>query len=238
MGDDGDGQKRERRRVRVAMAGFLAVAALAMGRAGLEAAELNWSEDPLPGLIVDEALETVLLQLSAHQGVKAIISDALDARVTLNFQGMTVDQAMDELAMAHQFDWFYDGRAVYFFPISSISQQVLRLEDYDVGRLVGVLEDLALIDRRYPIVGSEDANVALVTGPPQYIALIEQTMAAMVSEDPDENRDEPATLQALADLDMLPTADKGETTEPEPCPPLSRRAECLPRVTYGYGGVR
>lgn len=212
--------------------GFLFLALFATFPDESRAAEVEWRDEPPPGLVINESLETVLLQMTADHGLKAVISDELEGRVTLDFQGMTIDKIMDELAIIHQFDWFYDGRTVYFFPVASVSQKILHLDRFDIGTLVDVLDDLQLIDQRYPIIGSDDASVAVIKGPMQYLTLVEQTLEAMMVESEDEGPD----INDNSDPEkVIAKASRAQGASPEPCPPLTRRPECLPRVTYGYG---
>lgn len=143
--------------------------------------------------VVDQDLREVLTEFGRRVGLSVAISDAVRGRVRGRLPALPARALLEQLAAMHGFDWFSDGATLH---ISASSEAVSRL--VELGRvspraLGAALGSLGIVDERWPIrIASGGLGLAILAGPPRYVALIEQTLAALA------RRETPAATVAPA----------------------------------------
>lgn len=143
--------------------------------------------------VVDQDLREVLTEFGRRVGLSVAISDAVRGRVRGRLPALPARALLEQLAAMHGFDWFSDGATLH---ISASSEAVSRL--VELGRvapraLSAALGSLGIVDERWPIrIASGGLGLAILAGPPRYVALIEQTLAALA------RRETPAAAVAPA----------------------------------------
>ena len=93
---------------------------------------------------------------------------------------------LDRLAAMFGFQWYYDGETVYVSAYSEANSKLLPLAGVDAGQLWRTMEQLGIADERWPIHTTEN-GLALAMGPPRYLSLIDQTLAALLQKSPATN---------------------------------------------------
>ncbi len=146
----------------------------------------GWRGERFNMVVRDQSVRDVLVQFGALAGVPVVLSEGIDSRITARFEDATGEQIVGAIAREYALDWRYDGRRIEF---SSNSEQVSRILDMGgVSRagLVRALEALGTHEPRFPITAI-DGQLALLVGPPRYIAIVEVVLAelaeARIAED-------------------------------------------------------
>ncbi len=137
-----------------------------------------WLGERFDVTIRDQSLRDVLAQFGTMVGVPTIISDRIDGTVSAKFSDVTGEEILDAFAKRYALDWRFDGRRL---EVSSNSEQVSRV--FDMGgvsssELIKALEALDSYDSRYPL-SVLDGQLALLVGPPRYVAIVEIVLAEL-----------------------------------------------------------
>ena len=138
-----------------------------------------WTNERFNMVVRDQSVRDVLIQFGALAGVPVLVSDDVDARVTARFDNATGEEIVKAIARQYALDWRYDGRRL---EITASNEQVSRILDMGgVARadLVAALEALEAHEPRFPI-RVVDGQLAMLSGPPRYVAIVEIVLAELV----------------------------------------------------------
>ncbi|WP_376091735.1 hypothetical protein ACE7GA_22300 [Roseomonas sp. CCTCC AB2023176] len=140
----------------------------------------DWRSKPFDYAVVDQELRDVLVELGKRVGLNTVVTDGVRGRVRGRLARGTAVETLDRLAAIYGLDWFTDGSTLH---VSSVNEAVSRLVDLGgvpPTQLDGALRALGVHDQRWPIRGSDPAlGMAMVSGPPRYVQLVEQTLAVL-----------------------------------------------------------
>lgn len=144
------------------------------------AARDDWRGRPFEYAVVDQELRDVLIELGKRVGLNAVVSDGVRGRVRGRLARGTAVETLDRLAAIYGLDWFTDGSTLH---VSAVGEAVSRLVDLGgvpPAQLDSALRTLGVLDQRWPIRGSDPSlGMAMVSGPPRYVALVEQTLSVL-----------------------------------------------------------
>lgn len=135
--------------------------------------------------VVDQDLADVLVEVGSQVGVRVSVSPTVAGRVHGRLPEATTDAALDRLGRMFGFEWYFDGETVYVSALSESGSRLLNLGSVDSQRLAQALDQLGIADPRWPIRNAEGAGLGMVAGPPRYLALVEQTLAALPHRTPE-----------------------------------------------------
>ena len=161
----------------------IAVAALALGGTA-SAAEPAWPAAPYDYVVVDQDLRTVLLQFGANIGTRIALSDGVGGRVHGHLPVLPPRQFLDHLAQSYGLDWFFDGTTLAVSATGETETRFVTLPGVGVPALQAALQATGLYDARFALRAGPAAGTAMVSGPPRYLRLVEQTAAALAQPAP------------------------------------------------------
>ena len=153
--------------------GFIASAA--------QAAEPDWPTAPYNYVVVEQDLRTVLRQFGENLGLRVALSDAVQGHVHGRLPALPPRQFLAHLAQVYGLDWYYDGLALSVSTISEAATRFLTVQDLGAGTLKDGLRAAGLFDARFPIRPGPAHDVAIVSGPPRYVALVQESLSAMLA---------------------------------------------------------
>jgi len=78
-------------------------------------------------------------------------------------------------------DWTYDGWTVWISAVSETQTEMLPLQGVSFEDLQRNLSDAGLLDARFQFRPSADGDVAVVSGPPHYVATVRQALSALAA---------------------------------------------------------
>ncbi len=129
--------------------------------------------------VVDQELGEVLGELGSQAGFRVSVSPAVHGRVHGRLPAVPAAAFLDHLAGMFGFEWYFDGETLYASAYSESASRLLVLGAIDAVQLSRTLDQLGIADARWPIRVAGDAGIGLAQGPPRYLALVEQTLAAL-----------------------------------------------------------
>jgi type II secretory pathway component GspD/PulD (secretin) len=161
------------------------VVALALACAGQPAfgLEPKWSADPYKYIVVDQDLKAVLTEFGRNLDIAVEVSDQVKGRMRGRLPAGTAEQFLSALCESYGLVWYFDGAALH---VSAKSESKTELVDVgqlpaaDLKALPDKLEKLGIADRRFPLRTTDNVGVISVSGPPTYVSLVRQTLAAMI----------------------------------------------------------
>jgi type III secretion protein C len=138
---------------------------------GMRAAEPAWPGEPYDYVVVDQDLRTVLEQFGFNTGLRVVLSDAVQGRVHGRLPPAPPRQFFDHVTEMFGLDWYYDGAAISVSAKSEARTDLIPMKNIDFGGLQSELAAAGLLDERYQLRPGPH-NVAIVSGPPQYLAMV------------------------------------------------------------------
>ena len=121
---------------------------------------------------VREALEA----FGVAQGLPVIMDDSVKGSFSGTFKDMPSAQFLDKLATMHNLIWYCDGAAIYVYGAGEMQSALFDLNYSTVDEVKSMLDELGLMDPRFPIKATKSAHLVMVSGPPRYVQLVGQTL--------------------------------------------------------------
>lgn len=138
------------------------------------------ADRPVAYTVVEQDLREVLAEVGRQFGLRVSISEAVHGRVHGRLPPAPLAGFLDRLADIHGFDWYFDGGTLHVSGTGEATSKVLTLGPVGFGQLTRTLAALGIADPRWPLRGSPDARIAFADGPPRYLQLVEQALAALM----------------------------------------------------------
>jgi len=142
------------------------------------AAEPPWPDVPYPYVVIDQDLTVLLTEFGRNLGTPVQISDQVHGRVLGKLPPLAPRAFLDRLGTEYGFNWYYDGSTLVIAANSEMVQRMMPLGVTDFDRLNTDLERLGISDSRHQLHRAQGADAVMVSGPPRFAELVEQTIAA------------------------------------------------------------
>lgn len=143
--------------------------------------------------IHDQNVRDVFEEISSATGVPVILSENVNGRVSADFEQATVPEMLDTLSDLRALDWRMDNGRIR---VTSQNEQTTRIIDLDgipLLQLTNALKSLGVYSNRFKMTAVEK-QFGMVAGPPDYIALVEVVLGALVNTR-DKKAEESATAE-------------------------------------------
>jgi hypothetical protein len=147
-------------------------------------AEPSWPGGTYGYVVVDQDLRDVLQQFGVNTGLKLAVSDKVHGRVHGPVPSVPAKQFLDSLAQQFGLEWVYDGSIITVSSASEAKTEVMPLGDVPFDRLRDGLASAGFLDPRYQFKPFMGGHGALVSGPPRFISLVHEGLAAFPAEKP------------------------------------------------------
>jgi type II secretory pathway component GspD/PulD (secretin) len=142
--------------------------------------EPKWPTQPYKYIVVDQDVRDVLVEFGRNIGIPTRISDAVAGRrVRGEFTTLKAKEFLQRLCSSYGLVWYFDGSALHINTEAEVRTELITLVGVRSRSLVSRLEELRLTDARYPVRVTDDVRVVSVSGPPPYLALVHQAVAAL-----------------------------------------------------------
>lgn len=158
--------------------GFL-IAWIMMPVVGAMAGEPAWPAEPYRYTIIEQDLTSVLQEFGRNSGLRIEVSTEVRGRVRGPLPELKARDFLEQLARGYGLEWYFDGFRLYVTSAKEDASRILPLGSVPLGRLETALTDLSLNDARFPLRAIKQSDMVLVAGPPQYLAMVERTLAAL-----------------------------------------------------------
>jgi len=156
-----------------ALASLAVAACVACASGQAAAATIRWRTQAVHIKVEGRDVKDVLRDFASGQNVPATVASNISGTVSGDFN-MSPQRFLDSLASSFGFVWFYDGNVLSVTSANDMARQVVRLNVASASELARTLAQMKLDSPQFPIVYDEGNATALVSGPPQYVALVSE----------------------------------------------------------------
>lgn len=140
------------------------------------AAKPDWRDAPYPYTIINQDVTNIIKNFGYNTGLK--ISVAQDVKGTVHGQESsgTAGNFLDEVTKSNDLDWYSDGTVVYVSPAADEETATVSLNGFSFDRLRKYLAGFGLLDKRFHLSRRKGDDVAILSGPPSYVAVVKQAI--------------------------------------------------------------
>lgn len=156
---------------------------LASSTMSVAAAPLQLPNTPYKYTVIDQDLVATLQEFGSNLAVRTNISPEVRGRVQGPFPELGARDFFERLLRLNNLESYYDGSVLHVTSAKEVQSRLLVLGPVPYTRFERVLADFEVTDTQHKIRRSAEADVALASGPPRFIALVEQTLTGLVAEE-------------------------------------------------------
>ena len=120
------------------------------------------------------------------------MSDAVHGQVRGRWPEMPAGEFLEQLARTYALDWYFDGSLLSVSASSENETKLLPLHGVKLEQLRDGLVTVGLMDQRFGLRAGPVAEVALVSGPPRFTAMVQQSLDVIAASDAASQRVRPA----------------------------------------------
>lgn len=134
----------------------------------------DWQSGAYAYSAQNASLYTVLQDFASSHGVTLRISNLPEGTVNGRLRSDSAVTFLDRLSLEYRFQWFVYNDTLYISPQSAQVSKRIRISSDAAPDLKQALEGVGLIEPKFGWGELPDDGVVLVTGPPDYISLINE----------------------------------------------------------------
>ena len=147
------------------------------------AAPLQLPDTPYNYTVVDQDLPAALQEFGTNLGVKVNVSSDVRGRIQGRLPELRPRAFLDRLAAMFNLEWYYDGQVLYISSVKEAQTRLLVLAPIGFEQFKTALRVLKVADERFAVVAAPGNGLVLVSGPPRFVAMTEQTLAGLIAEE-------------------------------------------------------
>ncbi|MGV3678104.1 MAG: type III secretion system outer membrane ring subunit SctC [Acidovorax sp.] len=162
-------------RLASALACALALAAVPCAHAG----PVPWTDAPYSYYADNAPIANVLRDFAASFSLSLELSPLVEGKVSGRFNAQTPTEFMDRMASVYGLTWFTHAGTLFVARTTEMSTRSITSGGSSIAAVRQALTSLGVLDARFGWGELPEQGVALVSGPPAYVALVERTMATL-----------------------------------------------------------
>ncbi|WP_394890337.1 nodulation protein NolW [Mesorhizobium sp. AaZ16] len=143
---------------------------------------LSLSNTPYRYTVLDQDLSAALQEFGNNMNLRVNISAEVKGRIRGNMPDLPPREFLDRLANLYGLQWYYDGLVLYVSAAKEAQTRMLVLTSIRFDAFKGALDKLEISDDRYVVRPAPGNGLVLISGPPRFTALVEQTFNGLVAE--------------------------------------------------------
>ncbi|MEM7620558.1 MAG: hypothetical protein AAF228_08850 [Pseudomonadota bacterium] len=137
------------------------------------------SRDILKIYVFKDKIKNVIQEIASKHNFATKFSGSLKGIVERRKLVGTRDEIFDELSKQYSFEWFVHNNSLYISNKSETTTRVITLEGIRGNRALSALKKAQLSLDKFVVNVMDENNTFIVTGPPNYVALIEAVMSSL-----------------------------------------------------------
>ncbi|MGF1560812.1 MAG: hypothetical protein ACFB3T_01385 [Geminicoccaceae bacterium] len=141
-----------------------------------DAATPPWLNDPMARLEAGRSVRAVLGDIARQLETPLRLSAAVEGTLAFDLEPDSAGNQLSDLAMRHDLVWYFDGVILAIAHSDEVDSRILELGTLEPGRLERALLHLDVLDPRFPLRAGDEGELALISGPPYYLALVERVL--------------------------------------------------------------
>ncbi|MBA1142418.1 secretin N-terminal domain-containing protein [Mesorhizobium neociceri] len=132
--------------------------------------------------VLDQDLSAALQEFGNNLNISVNISAEVRGRIRGRMPDLPAREFLDRLAELYDLQWYYDGLVLYVSAAKEAQTRMLVLTPLRFDTFKAALDQLDISDDRYVVRPAPGNGLVMVSGPPRFVALVEQTFNGLVAE--------------------------------------------------------
>lgn len=153
--------------------------ALLLGAAPAHAGAPPWANAPYSYYADNAPIANVLRDFASSFSLSLELSPLVEGKVNGRFNAQNPTEFMDRMASVYGLTWFTHAGTLFVSRTTEMSTRSITSGGSGIAAVRQALTSLGVLDTRFGWGELPEQGVALVSGPPAYVALIERTMASL-----------------------------------------------------------
>lgn len=137
----------------------------------------DWSEKRYSYILINQDIRDALKEFGRNLNIPVSLSDKIRGQVRGEVRAETAGAFLTKLAEANGLIWYYDGSILYINSSDEFATQILDAGHADGAMVIEEVKRLSLMDDRFSIKYTPNASALRVSGPPAFIAMVQQVVA-------------------------------------------------------------
>ncbi|TWB93010.1 type III secretion protein C [Bradyrhizobium macuxiense] len=166
---------------------------ISLGCVRASGASLSLPSTPFTYTVLDQDLAAALQEFGNNLNIRVDVSAEVKGRIRGRMPDLTPWEFLQRLTNFYNLQWYYDGLVLYISGAHESQSRLLVLNPITFDSFNTALNALNISDERYIVRPAPGDGLVLVSGPPRFIALVEQTLKGLVAEA--QGRRNPAVVE-------------------------------------------
>jgi type III secretion protein C len=141
--------------------------------------EPQWPSGPYKYLVIDQDVKDVMIEFGRNIGVPVRVSDQVSGRVRGRLPPATAREFLNLLSERNGLVWYFDGAVLHVGAEAEVKTELVNIGQLPATEFLARLDTLGIADPRFPVRATQDTGIISVSGPPVFMSLVQQTLAAM-----------------------------------------------------------
>ncbi|WP_245471957.1 secretin N-terminal domain-containing protein [Bradyrhizobium nanningense] len=146
------------------------------------AASLSLPSAPYSYTVLDQDLSAALQEFGNNLNIRVNVSADVRGRIRGRMPDLPPREFLDRLTALYNLQWYYDGLVLYISAAHEAQSRLIVLNPISFDVLKSALDALNISDERYIVKPAPGEGLILASGPPRFVALVDQTLKGLVAE--------------------------------------------------------
>ncbi|WP_407185407.1 nodulation protein NolW [Bradyrhizobium centrosematis] len=149
---------------------------------GSAAASLSLPSTPYTYTVLDQDLSAALQEFGNNLNIRINVSAEVRGRIRGRMPELPPQEFLDRLTALYNLQWYYDGLVLYISAAHEAQSRLIVLSPISFDTFKSALDTLNISDQRYIMKPAPGEGLILASGPPRFVALVDQTLKGLVAE--------------------------------------------------------
>lgn len=156
------------------------------------AGEPKWPPGPFKYLVIDQDVKGVLVEFGRNVRVPVDVSDQVKGRLRgqIEVAPVTAREFLNRLCENYGLVWYFDGAVLHVSAQAETRTEFVSIGRLSPGEASEKLSALGVADARFPMRTTQDSGVMSISGPPPFVSLVRQSLAALTRRSPPVREDD------------------------------------------------
>ncbi|MBO4227535.1 secretin N-terminal domain-containing protein [Bradyrhizobium neotropicale] len=145
-------------------------------------APLALPSTPYSYTVLDQDLAAALQEFGNNLNIRVNVSAEVKGRIRGRMPDLAPREFLDRLTNLYNLQWYYDGLVLYISDAHEAQSRLLVLNPITFDAFKAALDALNISDERYVVRAAPGDGLVFASGPPRFIALVDQTLKGLVAE--------------------------------------------------------
>ncbi|MCC8939910.1 nodulation protein NolW [Bradyrhizobium sp. Arg62] len=145
-------------------------------------ASLSLPSTPYSYTVLDQDLSAALQEFGNNLNIRVNVSAEVKGRIRGRMPDLAPREFLDRLTNLYNLQWYYDGLVLYISAAHEAQSRLVVLNPISLDAFITALDALNISDERYIVKPAPGDGLVLASGPPRFVALVDQTLKGLVAE--------------------------------------------------------